>query len=258
MDKNKNLDLDYIKNLNLKIPDSSLFPTEQPVSFLEGKPQGMIIYNTAVAFTANVTDQNREDVMNSVLFAQFGADHKVDRYADPVLWYKTFNMALNNLGWITKGFEFSEHKDDNGSFSIDERAVKLVGSLFTGNEILILKASLDALKALSDDNGAYKLFSKTTTKSEKGNVQVGLVDEVNRSVIFGTGAFHFISTTTNSRFLWMKHSSSSMKLFEGSQAMLLNSSVYASAREIVKGRLGPHVANFAQTFPIDVPEHPIS
>lgn len=255
MENNRSNNLDYISKLELKKPDLTLLPpAEKPIAYLEGQPEGMVIFSLATAFTANVSPQNKDDVKNSVLFAQFAADAKVDRYADPVGWYKFFNEVLNNLGWITRGFEFQDYKDDDGTFTIDEEAVRLVGSLFTGNEVIIIKASLDALKALSDDNGAFKLFDKTTSKSEKGNFQVGLVDENNGDVIFGTGAFYFISTTSTSRFLWVTHSSSNMKLFEGTQSMMLNSQVYSHARDKVSKRLGEHARISAQTYPIELPD----
>ena len=64
------------------------------------KEQGFVDCGSLVSFTENLSEQNKEDVLNSTLLAQLAANKKYDRKTQHDEWYTFYMKVLENVGWV--------------------------------------------------------------------------------------------------------------------------------------------------------------
>jgi hypothetical protein len=129
--------------------------------------------------------------------------------------------------------------------------LKIVESIATQNEMEIVKATIAALKALSDDDGRIVLFDENSQSDGNGSFQIAVCSEdSDGNIAIRMGAFHFSSTQDTTRFLWFTYSTSTSEIFTAKQAMTLNVREYAEHREKIQKKLGKFIDDYIDELPI--------
>ncbi|QOJ01539.1 MAG: hypothetical protein HRU70_14030 [Phycisphaeraceae bacterium] len=203
-----------------------------------------------VAFLPGVSEQHKRDVLNSCLLAQLAANKKYDREKAPREWYTFYHTVMENCAWVVRAFAFEEFKASGATFDVHEAVIKVLAAIATGNDLAIIKETLDALKALSNDDHRVVLFDTSSTHQNKGTFQVSSAAETDGVVSLKLGAFHFTADTNVTRLLWFRFASSSTSFYKGAQTVTLNEEVYAKIRQSVVDKLGDKAQKFVADLDI--------
>ena len=102
------------------------------------------------SFAADLTEQQRSDVLNSTLLAQLAADKAYPKDAagryDVKGWYSKFSEVLLNLGWVSQNTAFWQYKIHGESFTADKAILEIINGLLQNNALLLAQATINALK----------------------------------------------------------------------------------------------------------------
>ena len=129
--------------------------------------------------------------------------------------------------------------------------LEIIASLATGNEVAVLKATLDAMRKMSNDDKRIVLFDSHGSHSSKGNFQVYPCSQSpNGDVSLTLGAFYFNATQKDTNFLFFHWSSSSTQLYKGVQKAVLNTEVYAAVRSSIVEKLGDNAVSLVASIDI--------
>ena len=121
----------FVADLNLAYPEFTIDSLEpfNPFKSAEeaatsGEEEGYINNKSIISFVSNVSGQNRQDVLNSVLLAQLVADFKVPLTPDIteeqlIQWYEEFIKVLNGVGWVNEKKEFSKFDAGESIFEME-------------------------------------------------------------------------------------------------------------------------------------------
>lgn len=211
---------------------------------------GYVDDGALTSFVAGLAAQQKRDVLNSTLLAQLAANKAYDREKQTTEWYKKYREVLETVGWVLQEFDFTIFQTSGASFDVQEVVLKLLAAIATQDDIAVVTETLDAMKALSDEDGRVVLFNTASHSFHKGNFQVGAAAESDGVVVMKIGAFHFGTTETVNRLLWLRFSSNVSNMYQGSQTMNLNEQVYAQVRQAVIDKLGANAETYVGNLDI--------
>jgi hypothetical protein len=216
----------------------------------ENKDAGLVDNGSLVSFVANVSGVHREDILNSTLLAQLGANKAHNRFDDVVNWYKKYVEILEHVGWVIQSFDFTKYHGSGTTVTMDKVRVQLLEAIASENEVAVTKSTMDALNALDDGNDKLVLWDSSSSHLEKGNFQIGVASEDNGALVFRVAASHFNSEENHARFLWWGYNSSEIDLFTSSQAMTLNEQSYGKVRQKIADKLGVKIGEYIDDLDI--------
>ena len=212
------------------------------------KPSAFIDKGSVIAFIADVSGQNREDVLNSTLLAQLAADKANNRESDVMGWYATYSNVLSKLGWVSQGFNWQKYTTQKMSFTMDEAVLEVAEAALTGQEELVVAAAINALKKLPKSDGRLQLFNHSASSTTEGNFQISVCTETGGSVAMKTMAFTYDAQQQSTQVLFFAFDSNSTKLNQAVVVQDLNTAVYATVRDVVLQKPGAN----AKTFVLDL------
>ncbi|SDG47399.1 hypothetical protein SAMN05421505_104276 [Sinosporangium album] len=210
-----------------------------------------VVGNSMVAFTADVSPQHKDDLLNSFGLAQLSAVAQgADAEADPVDYYRKVVKVLTNIGYTGQAINFAKYATQTATVRIDQVVIDIMAALVTGPELEIVKAALTALKSSADANGApWQLYHSQSTSDTNGSFSIGLANETNNNVAVKLSAFHFTGNETATKFLWMSYSSTSVDIQQGQTTLVLNDSVYSGVRNTVLKKMSSHASSYIDNLP---------
>lgn len=221
------------------LPSSPAQPAEdsrKPTAFVDG--------GSVVAFVAEVSGQNREDVLNSTLLAQLAADKKFNRETQVMDWYGFYTNVLGKLGWTQQGFNWKKYEATQMSFTMDKVVLDIAKAALTGQELLVIAAALDAMSKLPEQDGKLRLFNHSASSDTEGNFQISVCTETNGAVAMKTMAFFYNSEQQSTDVLFFNFSSKSTNLQQSTNIQTLSPSVYGQVRNSVLEKLGKNAQDF--------------
>ncbi|MDB5203097.1 MAG: hypothetical protein JWQ27_2506 [Ferruginibacter sp.] len=210
----------------------------------EGVEQSFLNAKSLVSFVTDVQGQRRNDVLNSVLFAQLAANKQFPNDEQIMDWYKAFIHVLNTLGWVIEAAEFSTFKASKDIFEVENAIIDILTTAFGGSFMTVIAKTMSSIKDLSDGNGSITAFEKNTHSLSKGAFQIGVAMEENDTVSLQLGTFLLTSSNEIKKILFFKSSKDKTRLDYCSRKGTLNEDVYGSIRETVKARLGEKTSQF--------------
>jgi hypothetical protein len=217
---------------------------------VEGVEQSFLNAKSIVSFVSDLSEQHRNDVLNSVLIAQLAANKKFPGETQVQDWYKSFVNVLNNLGWAIEAAEFSTFKASKDIFEVENAIIDILTAAFGGTFLTVITKTLASIKGLSDGNGKILAFENNTHSLSKGAFQIGLAKEVNGSVSLQIGTFLLTSSNEIKQILFFKSTKDQTKLEYCSRQGTLNDEIYAKIREAVIDKLGVKSKDFISEIDI--------
>ncbi|GII93412.1 hypothetical protein [Sinosporangium siamense] len=210
-----------------------------------------VVGNSMVAFTAQVSPQHKDDLLNSFGLAQLSAVAQGgNAEADPVDYYRKVVTVLTNIGYTGQSINFAKYTTKTATVKIDQVVLEIMAALVTAPELEIVKSALTALKASADANGApWQLYNSQSTSDNNGSFSIGLANETNNNVAVKVSAFHFVGNETATKFLWMSYSSTSVDIQQGQSTLVLNDSVYSGVRNTVLQKMSSHASSYIDNLP---------
>jgi hypothetical protein len=213
------------------------------VDVTPGKEEAFVDAGSTVSFAANVSGQNRQDVLNSTLLAQLAANKQYNRQKQPERWYEEYATVLGKVGWVIQDFRFVKYKSSGNSLEIDKAVINILAAALAGKKTGVIQETLDALKALPEKDGRLVLFNRMASSRDTGNFQISLATETNGALAMTIGAFHFTSSQSTTQFLFANYSASSTDLFQGAQTVTLNEQIYGTVRGAILAKLGTNAVD---------------
>jgi hypothetical protein len=210
-----------------------------------------VVGNSLLAFTADVSAQHKDDLLNSFGLAQLSAvAGGANPEADPLGYYRKAVGVLTNIGYTGQSINFADYVTETATVEIDQVVLEIMAELVTLPELEIVKAALTALKASADSSGApWQIYHSQSTSDSNGSFSIGLANETNNNVAVKLAAFHFAGDESATRFLWMSYSATSVEIKEGQTALVLNDAIYSTVRDSVTRKMSDHARGYLANLP---------
>jgi hypothetical protein len=143
---------------------------------------GAVVAGSLVAFAPGVSGQHRQDILESLLLAQFAANARADRYKDPVGWFRAYSGVLEQAAWVVEGSSsVTRYLPQTSSFSAGTVVVDTFRRRLTPEELQCVTAAVNAFMA--DTGGPSQVVFECPSHSGGiGNFQVALATEENGEV----------------------------------------------------------------------------
>lgn len=202
----------------------------------EKKDSAAVLEDSLVSFTCGLSDQNRDDVMQSLLLMQLGANFKYSKMEEREEWYKFYHAGLSNLGWLTTDSAYQSYAPTNQSFTMDEVALEIIAAVGGPS---FARVALAAARALEKSDGALRLFENSNQSEEVSSFKMLPCMQTERGdVSMMLNFMKFTKTVKTRRVLFWKFSRSDVRIFRGADRIQLNAGTYAGLRSEIQGKLG--------------------
>lgn len=207
--------------------------------------EASVVGNAILSFVAGMDNQAKEDVRNSYLFASLAATHRYPLNSDGEAWYNMFCTVMQEMGWlfVTRSYRQSTNSDTN--FSMDKLAIDILqasisSALLPGATALnVLKTATASVASLKTDEATSSFFDQQVRQSEGANFAVGSTTyNEGGDIIMALGTVTFNTSINVTSVLFTHFNSADVKTHHGNATLILNQSVYGSARAHVLQELG--------------------
>lgn len=193
---------------------------------------------SVLSFVEGVNRQEQEDVLYSVQLAQRAASGDFDRFTRKQAWYNKYIEVLENVGWANEQLVFAQFDERESELRMDQAALAVIAAIATQNQLAVLKASIEALEKLQDEDHSISLFDLHASVENSGNFQFGSVQRLdNGALSMAVGAFYFRVTDRRRRFLFFKWGRKKVQFWTAAQRMTLNTDLYSKCRGLVQAKI---------------------
>ena len=220
-------------------------------------PQAAVVGSSLLAFTDSVTQQNREDIMDSFLFATLVANKAFNPETQNQLWYGKFNEVLKHSGWLSTGWSYTRYNAKAVSFTMDQVGLEILGSAVAAAALpgpgsaAALKVAGDAIVALKARDKPLRLFDNQSTTHNGANFRIGTcVESLNGSIAVAMGSVSFTSGSRSTTVLFWEHQSSHVSIFRAEDQLNLNSNIYSAVRQQIRNKLTGNAQALIEEFEI--------
>lgn len=195
--------------------------------------------------------RQKQDLLNTKLLAQLAANKVADKLSDSETWYKKYIEVLENVGYAIDEFQFIDSSKSSFELKVDEALIELIGAILTQNEVLGLKATMDALKSLEGEDKKVTFFTQNVTDERGGRFQIssGKINN-NGNLVVSMGAFFTHKHDDRGNFLWISWGELKIQIFAASQEMELDEEIYSHLRNKIIEKLGDHAYTYIQSIDI--------
>ncbi|MGE3874950.1 MAG: hypothetical protein AB7F74_18520 [Parvibaculaceae bacterium] len=243
--------LEYVSKVKLP-PSSGLEATVADFDFKKAKDQALVVGSDVVSFVRGVTEERRNDIVNSSLLAQLVATKKVGKGGDVFDWYDEYFDVLGNIGWVVQAREFAKHKETATNLDA-HKAILTVATALLGpgaTALTVVKSTLDALKAMGEDSPFITLFNRESQHAKTARFQISLAEEeANGRFMVSLMAFALKAKANLTQVLFFRFKKSDVTIKHASGKVTINTEVLASVREPLKQKLLAFTDDFVKKLP---------
>jgi hypothetical protein len=216
-----------------------------------------VMSGSLVAFAQGVSRQNKDDVLDSLLFATLAANYDPDREKGSEDWYQHFHKVLATLGWVSTKWNYSRYHASQQRFTMDKVGLEIVKSAIAAAalpgpaSLAMLTVAQDAIAALSAKEEPLGLFEREIKTHRGGSFRIASCNESeDGSVNMAMGAVAFRSALSVTNVLFWEWNSTDVDTYRGENFMTLNSGLYSGHRELVRNRLAVNAKTAIEEFEI--------
>ena len=230
--------------------------TEQPLA-VAPPAEAAVAGGSLVAFAPGMSRQNKDDVLDSFLFATLVANKAYNPEKNSDLWYRQFNTVLATLGWLTTNWRYARYQTGQRRLSMDQAGLEIIRSAIAAAalpgpaSLAMLKVAQDAVAALNSKEGALSLFERQTKTHRGGNFRLASCTEsADGGLEVAMGAVAFRSRISVTNVLFWEWNNSDVEIYKGENYLTLNTRLYGDVRDVVRQRLGANAKTAIQEFDI--------
>lgn len=217
--------------------------------------EASIVGNAILSFVGAMDDQAKEDVRNSYLFASLAATHRYPFNSDGEAWYDMFCTVMQEMGWLFVTRSYRQSYSSDTTYSMDKIAIDILqtsiaSALLPGATALnVLKTATSSVAALKTDPVTSNFFDQQVRQSEGANFAVGSTTyNEGGDIIMALGTVTFNTEINVTSVLFTHLNSADVKAHHGNATLILNQSVYSSARAHVLAELGSRALNSVKKY----------
>lgn len=224
-----------VSGLQLKMPPATYLPWDgnTDIKVNSEKQQAFLVDRTLVCFAANVTGQQRSDMLNLLLLAQLAARKQYPEIEQAIDWHQSFKNVLMDIGCSIEARGFSQFALSGRTFRLEYPVVNIMANAsFKYSLTGFLEKSLATIKSLQTSYA----FKKNTYSSYNGAFQICLVTNSNETLELNIG---MIMLTSGSPIieLFGTLSTENTKLNYTTLTFNINEQFCASVRDVISEKL---------------------
>jgi len=216
-----------------------------------------VVGSNLLTFIEGVSRQNREDIMDSFLFATLVANKAFDPETQSTEWYASLYKVLSTVGWLSSSWSYERYQSNHQTFTMEEAGLEIIASAIAAAALpgpaaaAMLTVAADALKALAAQEKPLGLFERQSKSHNGASFRIGACSEVaNGTVNLAMGAINFQTSSKVTNVLFWEWNSTDVKTFRGEDNLVLNTRLYGQIREQIRQRLGDNAQTAIAEFDI--------
>jgi hypothetical protein len=212
--------------------------------------QALIVDKTLIIFTPPVRRQNRADILESMLFAQMGANNKVPDETNSINWYNAHIDTLSEIGWEVEGGELRNLSTSANDIELHNVIINILTGAFGSCFVRITSTALDRIRSIAGTNGKIEAVEKNTHTENSGSFQVAVATEESGLVAIRLGTFLITTTDTIKHILFIKLGKVDTSLQYTSSRLTLDKNVYDNTRQLIQQKLKGKTTQFVTEIPL--------
>jgi hypothetical protein len=235
----------YVNSLEVPVlsPQVSAPVTDSGTDIVSDDAKAAVAKGQLVGFVDGLSAKSKSDVLNSCLLAQLNSDKVIGESIKPTTdtqsWYANYTEVLSHIGWTIGSFNFVNTELSGSSYTVASAIIDLISAIASESPLTAITSLLNAVKAITDSNNAWNLFSHNSYSDQAGSFQVGVCDEAtNGAINMYNTATYFSGATETTNILWYNWSNTNAKVYNASAASTLNTDVYSQVRAKIISKLG--------------------
>jgi len=225
--------LRYIRGVQLPPPHK--LSKQEPALEIGDDTHGAVGASSLVSFVGDLSLENKQDVMDSTLFAELAANAQFDRKTELARWYARYLEVLNIVGWVTSGYQTSRIEDARSKGAVDNVVFQILASVLSGNELELFRQTVQAMKG---SERGITIFDRSSYGTTLNDFRLGVCMEDRGNVIFQVFYFDYATSGTVTNVLWFQFTGDNVTFNGGQQKMELNTQLYDVVRDSVLLKLG--------------------
>ncbi len=220
------------------------------------KNQGVVTASAIHSFVKGVTNDRRNALVDSSLFAQLVANKTVPDQADISGWYGAYLNALTSVGWVLQSKSFATYDFKTGDVDVHEAILAIASGLLGGaasTGLALIKSTLDAMKKLEDNSPWITLFRRESQHDRSARFQVSLVNQdAGSDFLVSLMAFALESTQTLNQVLFFRTRSTNATLRYCSGDVTINDRVLKAVGPKIVDKIADFYRGYVQEIDLGV------
>lgn len=249
--------IDFIESLELPAVMPLITPRSSslkmnPLGSNQGdKESAAVVGNNVLSFVAGLAPQLKQDVMDSVLFAQLATEkacpnqdtHYIERY-------NMFSNIMTTCGWTKTDRPMYKVEDLQQKLTMDQVALEIIASAVSPNKA-ILDIVAKVFGALSKNPKALGLFESAAKGVSSANFRIlPCIPTDDGEVIMIKACMQFSSVKKITKVLFWEWSKNEVDLYASGDNVTLNRKMYADVRDAISRAM--RVSVLAKIEKIDI------
>ena len=130
-------------------------------------------------FASGVSEQRKEDVINSSLYMQLAASDKYQKYDNVQEWSGKCKKLMTLFGWLGLREDSQQYSDESQtSFQLDQRLLELLGSTLPATMVARFQRFLADLRNPSSSHAGLSLLQEYAVDSRPDRDQASLALQI--------------------------------------------------------------------------------
>lgn len=199
-------------------------------------PSAAVVAGSIVAFAPGISEQHRQDVLQSLLLAQLAANAKADRQKDPAGWFTAYRGVLEQAAWVVEASAAAaRYQPPFVKFTVGTVVDDAFRPKVIAEQLPFVTAAIAAFR--SDQNsGAQLVFECPSHAGGIGNFQVALAAEEDGMVTIRLAQISFNAPQHVIRLL-QEEFTNAAQFRVGFLALSMNEEVFARLRPAIATKL---------------------
>jgi hypothetical protein len=245
--------LEFVRTAELPpAPKAVALEEAATFDFDKAKDQAIVVGSDIISFVKGVTEERRQDIVNSALLAQLVANEKVTNPTHVFTWYGVYFDTLTNIGWTIQEKQFVDHVESSQNFEAHKVIIDLATSLLgpQAAALQVVKSTLSALEKLDQDSPWITLFSRESQFVKTARFQVTLAEDApDGGFLVSLMAFGLVAESKVTQVLFFKFKSNDVRLKHSSGKVTINTTVLDAIRDAVSQKIAKFSGDFVRGLP---------
>jgi len=221
-------------------------------------PDAAIAAGGIVSFLQGMSRKNKDDVLNSFMFARLAASYQYDSKAEGDQWYKLFIQVMSDFGWVGFKDRYTRYTASERRFTMDQVGLKILATAIAAASLpgpaaaALLTVAEGAVAALQQNTEALRLFERQSRKHRDADFAIASGMQLqDGDLLMAMGSVHITATTEVTNVLFTEWQSSSVSIVRAEDVVVLNRSAFTDevSRELVV-LLGDHTKTSLKKYKI--------
>jgi hypothetical protein len=146
--------------------------------FEKTKQQAQVVGAGILSFADGVDEETRKVVSASTLFAQLVTKKRSVAEDDPLSSFRVYFEVLQNIGWTVQDQQWNDYTASGNAGEVHEKILEVMTAALgpAPATLLILAATVKALKSMNPGSSWLQIFNRETQKARYPHFQVGVVE----------------------------------------------------------------------------------